>query len=175
MEGIKLASEWIIKLDAQDRLSEINKALEGKFVVLKQQQIITLILDDDPTVEEFFNKFFNIENMYNVQSFNNPNEFKRAITNEVKLVMLDISLPGFMDYNIIEMITYLHKFFPGIYIIIVSGYLDIKNMKDFLRTGVFDVVDKNDTDWQADMKSALDRVNQKILFKANALSNLPQK
>lgn len=130
--------------------------------------ILTFVLDDDPIIAEFFNEILNKEGLFNIKGFTNPAEFKQAINKDVNLVLLDINIPGH-GYDIFEMIKYLHAEYPGIYIVVISGFLDVKIVLDFVELEVFDIIDKNGLTFIEKLKGALERVKPKILYKINAL------
>ena len=136
--------------------------------------IITFILDEDVTVENFVNQFLHEEASFMVSRFDNPDKFRQAVqaNEDVRLVLLDVELAQFKDYRLLDMIKYLHKERSGTYIIIVARF-DRSDpdsfglIKEFVRIGVFDLVDKQDQSWKTDLQGALTRVTAKILFKLN--------
>lgn len=132
-------------------------------------KIITFILDDDPMIVEVFG-LLNNPTIFDITYFNNPNEFTAAVNESVHLAILDINIPGY-DYDILKTIEYLQTNYPGIYIIVISGMLDVSIMKRFLQLGVFDAVEKGGTVmWISDLEKSLLRVYQKILFKLEAIA-----
>ncbi len=131
--------------------------------------VLTFILDDDPTVMEFVDRLLNKEGRFKIFGFTDPNNFKAALTRNVNLVLLDINIPGH-DYDVEEMITYLHNEFPGIYVIIISGYFTLERAFTYWNMGAFAGVDKNALDWQEKLRDALDRVITKIFDKIEAIN-----
>jgi DNA-binding NtrC family response regulator len=136
--------------------------------------IITFILDEDATVEKLVTEFLHDRAKFHITRFDNPENFRNAIegNSNVRLVLLDMELSEYHDYKLFDMIKYLHRERTGTYIIIVAGF-DRKSpesfdmAKEFVRIGIFDMVDKQDADWGDDLQSALERVTAKILFKLN--------
>lgn len=100
--------------------------------------ILTFILDDDPSIATFIDKLLN-KGSFNIIGFTEPETFKQALNHNVNLVLLDISIPGH-EYDIHEMMNYLHEEYPGIYIIIISGHLTLDNVLKFWRNGAFDAL-----------------------------------
>lgn len=134
--------------------------------------IITFVLDEDETVENFINKFLYEKASFNVIRFIDPYSFKKAIedNSNVRLVILDVELSKYKEYKLKGMIDFLHKERTGTYIIVVADFertdpVSFDLTKDFIRLGVFDLVDKNDKTWEDDLKSSLTRVTKKIIFK----------
>lgn len=131
-------------------------------------QILTFVLDDNPDVQVIINALLKKEGLYNIKGFTNPDEFKGALNNEVSLVLLDLNIPGH-NYDVFELIKYIHATFTGIHIIVISGYLNEKIKDDLWRAEVFYAIDKNGNSFEKQLTETLDRVMPRILLKLNAI------
>jgi len=61
----------------------------------------------------------------------------------------------------------------GTYIIVLSGYLDVKMMADFMDLEVFRAIEKGGTsDWMDKLDNAIQRAIRKITYKITALNEL---
>lgn len=145
-------------------------------------QIRTLILDDDPTIAEFIESVLNKDHRFDISSFDNPDEFLRALNKDVQLVILDVNIPG-TNYSVVNTIKYIKSLsitpdnaivdsaISGIYIIVLSGYLSIEMMSEFMELEVFRAIEKGGSnDWMHKLDLALKRVEHKILYKLGALN-----
>lgn len=133
-------------------------------------KIITYILDDDPSVLDIFELLLDVSKIFDITYFNNPDEFTKSISNKVHLAVLDINIPGY-NYNVLNTIEYIQSNYPGIYIIVISGFLDVDIMKKFIQLGVFDAVEKGGSAmWIEDLRKSLERVTHKITSKLEAVA-----
>ncbi len=145
-------------------------------------KITTLILDDEPAIAEFIETILNKNKQFDISSFSKPDEFMRALNKDVQLVILDVNIPG-TNYDIIKTIKYIKSLsishenglvdsaISGIYIIVLSGYLSVEMMSEFMDLEVFRAIEKGGTsDWMNKLDSALKRVSHKILYKLGALN-----
>lgn len=147
-----------IKQKQLEQIQEVNKI-----------KIVTYILDDDTTIVEFFEHFLNQEKLFEVSSFTNPDKFREAVDKNVDLVILDINIPGY-KYDALETITYLQDKFPGIYIIVISGYLDLDRVLSYWEAGAFFAIEKKDFTWTDKLQKILDKVVPKILHRLNLMT-----
>lgn len=148
----------MIKQKQLEQTQEVNKI-----------KIITYILDDDITIKEFFNHFLNQDELFIVSSFTAPEEFRQAMNRNVDLVILDVNIPGH-KYDILETITYLQDKYPGTYIIVISGYLDVDRILSYWEAGAFYAIEKKDFSWTDKLQKTLDKVIPKILHRLNLIT-----
>lgn len=90
-----------------------------------------LILDDSETDRDIIEMTLADNERYKITSFFDPATFKESLSDEVSLIITDVRIPG---YDVFETISYIHEKFPGIYIIVMSGYFD-----DFIYERLFEL------------------------------------
>lgn len=130
-------------------------------------KIIVNVFDDaQPDLDMIIRKINKDERLEAI-GYLNPANFKDIIDDSTKIVITDINAPGF---EVFDLIKHIKEDFPGIYIIVASGYFDIGILRKFIRERVWDTVDKNNSDWIKELKIIIDDLVPKIQLKHEALS-----
>lgn len=131
--------------------------------------IEVLILDDAEFDRETMVKALSTNTQLNITTFFDPNQFEENLSDDTNLVILDVRIPKFDVFKTIE---HIHKYHPGIYIIVISGYFDTEIYQRLVRCGVDDTVEKTNHTWVAELKERVDILLPKIIRRKNALLNV---
>jgi DNA-binding NtrC family response regulator len=100
-----------------------------------------LIVDDDKSVRDFLGRFLKAEGYPRVQSVENGLEALEKIKNEdIKLVLLDVRLPGGMDG--VEVLRKIKQINKNIGVIMITGFPDETLAKEAMKEGAFDYIVK---------------------------------
>lgn len=99
-----------------------------------------LILEDNPIDRKSIIGRLGVQ--YDVEAFYNPDDFKKAVSKETNMVIMDIKMPEFPSYDIFETLNWLRLKYSGIYKIVISGYFNNEIYKNLIRCGVDDTVEK---------------------------------
>jgi two-component system response regulator YesN len=103
------------------------------------------------------------ESGFDVEGFSNAEDFKVSITKNVNLVITDVKIP---HYDVFETLDFLHSGYPGISIIVISGYFDNNIYKRLIRAGVDDTVEKGySSKWVDELMERIDILMPRILKK----------
>lgn len=130
-------------------------------------QLLLYIVDDVKADLEMMAMWLRSET-FDIKLFNDPKEFKQALNDDVSMVITDIAMNNFDIYDTVEQIR---KDFPGIYIIVVSGFLDKEVYARLMDCHVWNAVEKNTTDWLDKLKLKVELTVPKMLNKKMALTD----
>jgi DNA-binding NtrC family response regulator len=98
------------------------------------------VLDDDLDFRTYIEDFLRDEGRYTVRTFAHPDSLYAAAENQVPdIVLLDMKMGEFTGEKVIEQ---LQLRWPGICIIIVTGYPSLEDMRATFRLRVFDYLAK---------------------------------
>ena len=118
-------------------LKEIEEwaANEGKKAATRK----VLIVDDDETIRNIFRRLLKSEG-YDVREAREGREAINQIEEEVPdLILLDLMMPGM---NGVETLAEIREGFPGLKVIIVTGFGESELMESALRYSPFTVINK---------------------------------
>ena len=99
-----------------------------------------LVVDDDKTVRGFLELFLKTKGFANVVSAENGEDAVKIVEKEnVKLILLDVMLPGMNGVEVLRKIKAINK---NISVIMITGYPDEEKAKEAIREGVYDYIIK---------------------------------
>lgn len=126
-------------------------------------KILINILDDAEADREFIEMALGKNDQLQVTSFFDPKQFKDSLSDDVSLVITDVRIPGF---DVFEMVQYIHDHFPGIYVIVISGYFTDEIYERLFELGVDRVVKKGvGAAWVNSVWKYVNQLLPKILLK----------
>lgn len=131
-------------------------------------KVLIYILDDSEADREFIEMA--IGDQFEIASFHNPDTFKANLSNDVNIVITDVRVPG---YDVYETIQYLHDYYPGIYVIVISGYFDDDTYERLFELGVDRTVRKegNNLIWSKKVAKYVNDLAPKIELKRELLKH----
>lgn len=129
-------------------------------------QLLIYILDDVKSDLELMAKWLRSDT-FDIRLFTDPKEFKAALNDDVSMVITDIRINNYDVYDTVEQIK---KDFQGIYVIVVAGFLDKHIYERLMDCHVWNVVEKNTTDWLEKLKLRVNLTVPKMLTKQLALT-----
>lgn len=99
-----------------------------------------LIIDDDYSVRDFLERFFKQKGYQRVQSAMGGQEGLEIIKKEdIKLVLLDVKLPGMNGIEILRKIKEIKK---DTGVIMITGFPDEPKAKEAMKEGAYDYIIK---------------------------------
>jgi len=99
-----------------------------------------LVVDDDKTVRGFLELFLKTKGLTSVVSAESGEEAIKIVEREdVKLILLDVMLPGMNGVEVLRKIKAINK---DISVIMITGYPDEEKAKEAIREGVYDYIIK---------------------------------
>lgn len=102
--------------------------------------IQVFVLDDDPDFLNYIEDFFNDEGGYCARTFTSPAEmFEAATASRPDLVLLDMKMGEHRGEQVLEQLA---QRFPGLCVIIVTGYPSLEDMRATFKLKVFDYLAK---------------------------------
>lgn len=130
-------------------------------------KILINVLDDAEADREYIEFVLTKNDQLQIKSFFDPSEFKQSLSDEVSLIITDVRIPG---YDVFEMIQYIHDKYPGIYVIVVSGFFNDDIYEKLFELGVDRVVTKNiGAEWVNKVALYVEQLLPKILLKKELL------
>lgn len=128
-------------------------------------RIIINVLDDDEMILEFIKNIFSDDPIYNVSTFYNQEDFKKAFNENVDLIITDVKVPR---YDFINSLKEFVEINPGCYIIVISGFVDNKEfLLPLFPLGVQYVIEKtSNIEWYNEIRKAVDALKPKMLKRA---------
>lgn len=127
-------------------------------------RILIKVLDDAEYDREFITRSLNKNDLFDVESFYDPEQFKNSLSKDVSLVITDVRLPAY-NYNVFETIEFIQDNFSGIYIIVISAHFDNDIYKRLIRLGVDDTVEKSTHNWTDELFAAVERLLPRMIRK----------
>jgi DNA-binding NarL/FixJ family response regulator len=107
--------------------------------------IITYILEDAEADRDFIEFVLKDDDRLDITYFYDPISFKENLSDDINIVITDVRIP---HYDVFKTIEYIRDNFPGIYIIVMSGYFDDAIYERLFELGVDRVVKKGtDEKW----------------------------
>lgn len=102
------------------------------------------ILDDTEADRELIEMKLRDNADLDIISFYDPKTFTERLSDDVALVITDIRIP---NYDVFQSIEYIQQHYPGIYLIVISGYFDDGIYERLFELGVDRVVSKTGLSW----------------------------
>lgn len=130
-------------------------------------QLLIYILDDIKSELELMALWLRSDT-FEIKLFTDPKEFKAALNKDVSMVITDIRIN---NYDVYETVEQIKKDLPGIYVIVVAGYLDKDIYERLMDCHVWNAVEKNTTDWLEKLKLRVNLTVPKMLTKKLALTD----
>lgn len=98
------------------------------------------VLDDDPDFRNYIEDLLADEGLYTVRAFDHPDAlFKGCEERLPHMVLLDMKMGEFKGDQVLEQ---LQAKYPGLCVIIVTGYPSLEDMRSTFRRKVFDYLAK---------------------------------
>jgi len=98
------------------------------------------VLDDDPDFLTYLEDFLSDEGLYAVRTFSNPDDlYEAADDRRPDIVLLDMKMGGVTGDKVVEQLT---ARYPGVCVIIVTGYPSLEDMRATFKLKVFDYLAK---------------------------------
>ena len=98
------------------------------------------ILDDDPDFRTYLEDFLKDEGMYSVRAFGHPDDlFHGAEQRLPDIVLLDMKMGEFRGDKVLEQLL---ARWPGLCVIIITGYPSLEDMRATFKLKVFDYLAK---------------------------------
>lgn len=149
------------------RSAKVDTGTDKGFAGKKMISIEILLLDDAEADREFLVGKLSENEQLSIREFYNGNEFRKAISDDTRLIITDVCVPG---YDVFETIDYTHINFPGVYIIVISGHFDDYIYERLFEFGVDRVVKKGTNEmWINKVIKYVDQLLPKIIQKQNLL------
>ena len=102
--------------------------------------ILVDVLDDDPDFLTYIEDFLNDEGQYSVRTFTRPAAlFEAAAATRPDIVLLDMKMGEHRGEQVLEQLT---QRFPGLCVIVVTGYPSLEDMRATFKLNVFDYLAK---------------------------------
>lgn len=106
---------------------------------LKKDDMI-LIVDDDKTVRDFLQKYLNQKGFAHVISVGSGEEaIKKIETEGIKLVFLDVKMPGLTGIEVLRQIKKIKK---DVGVIMITGYPEEEVTQEAIKEGAYDYIIK---------------------------------
>lgn len=128
-------------------------------------KLLIYILDDNQLDLELMSRALHSDT-FEIELFTEPDKFKASLNEDVSMVITDIGIPNFDVCETVERIKQKHE---GLYVIVVSGYLDCTMYERLVDCHVWNIVDKNHIDWLEKLKLKVELTVPKMLNKKRAL------
>lgn len=98
------------------------------------------VLDDDPDFLTYLEDFLTDEGLYAVRTFSKPEDlYDAAEDRRPDIVLLDMKMGGITGDKVLEQLT---TRYPGVCVIIVTGYPSLEDMRATFKLKVFDYLAK---------------------------------
>ncbi|MFH0828240.1 MAG: response regulator [Candidatus Omnitrophota bacterium] len=106
---------------------------------LKKDDMI-LIVDDDKTVRDFLQKYLNQKGFAQVISVGSGEEAVNKVkTEDIKLVFLDVKMPGLTGIDVLRQIKKIKK---DTGVIMITGYPEEEVTQEAIKEGAYDYIIK---------------------------------
>ena len=111
-------------------MAEANPKIENKI----------LVVDDDKSVRSFLELFLKTKGYSNVLTADSGEEALKIVEkDDVKLILLDVMLPGINGIEVLRRVKNINK---DINVIMITGYPDESKAKEAVKEGVYDYIIK---------------------------------
>lgn len=97
------------------------------------------VLDDDADFRSYMEDFLNDEGIYSVRTYAHPDDLFASAERRPDIVLLDMKMGEFRGDQVLE---HLLARFPGLCVIIVTGYPSLEDMRHTFKLKVFDYLAK---------------------------------
>ncbi len=99
-----------------------------------------LIVDDDPSVRDFLERFLKKKEFKHIRSAGTGEEAVKTVeTEDVKLVLLDVRLPGMSGLEVLHKIKEINN---KIGVIMITGFPEEDIAKQAIKEGAYDYIIK---------------------------------
>jgi DNA-binding NtrC family response regulator len=99
-----------------------------------------LIIDDDPSVRDFLERFLRMKGCVDIQVVGTAQEGLLVVGGEpVKIVFLDVMLP---DGNGLEVLRQIKQIRPSVWVIMITGFPEQSIAKQAMAEGAYDYIIK---------------------------------
>lgn len=99
-----------------------------------------LVVDDDKSVRGFLELFLKTKGYANVLTAENGEDAVKIVEKEnVKLILLDVMLPGINGIEVLRRVKAINK---DVNVIMITGYPDETKAKEAIKEGVYDYIIK---------------------------------
>ncbi len=131
-------------------------------------KILINALDDEEIILEWLQGLFP-NDVYDLQLFKNSDDFIKAFRPDTDLIITDAKVTGYDLHEALKYFKTIRK--NGLYIIVISGYVDQDFLLPLFPLGVNYVIPKtgNDTKWLNRLRAAVDDLMPRILKRAQLL------
>lgn len=137
--------------------------------MIEKLKLLIYIVDDSEVDLKMMGMYLRSDT-FEVKLFTDPDRFKEALNNDVSMVITDIKIGN--DYDVYKTVEQIKRDYPGIYVIVVSGYLGIEEYKKLINCHVWHTVEKSSsTQWLDELKLKVELTVPKMLNKRLALTN----
>jgi DNA-binding NtrC family response regulator len=106
-------------------------------------KILINALDDEPVILEWLQHVFDDE-IYDLKVFKKPQDFIAAFLPDVDLIITDMRVPGYDIYSTLEHFREIKR---GVYVIVISAYLDVNICQRLFELDVNRVIEKSRPEW----------------------------
>jgi len=117
-----------------------SSALRLTETVNPSELVDVAIVDDDPDFLNYLEDTLRDEGLYSVRTFVKPSElFAACEQQEPDIVLLDMKMGEFRGEKVLEQ---LQASYPGLCVIIITGYPSLEDMRVTFKMNVFDYIAK---------------------------------
>jgi DNA-binding NtrC family response regulator len=128
--------------------------------------ISILVLDDNLDDLHLIKRELDKTGTFDVQTFHDPEEFKAALNEETYMVITDVKMD---NYNVFDTVCEIKSTYPGIYVIVISGYFDVAIIKRLVNEcHIWGVIEKIGLNWLSEIKEIVHLTVPKMLQKKMA-------
>lgn len=131
-------------------------------------RILINALDDEEVILEWLQNLFP-EDIFDLKLFHNAKQFIDAFTPNTDLIITDAKVPG---YHLQQTLKDFHNINKGVYIIVISGFVNEEFLLPLFPLGVNYVIPKDSigTKWLDKVKEAVMELMPRMLKRAHHLS-----
>ncbi len=98
-----------------------------------------LVIDDDPDALQILTDYLRLEGYEVLSAADGASGMQLLAANELELVITDLNLPGISGMDVIDII---HKNYPQVQVIVVTGYGSMETVLEALHKGAIDYLTK---------------------------------
>ena len=128
--------------------------------------ISILILDDNLDDLHLIKRELDKTGTFDVHTFHDPIEFKAALNEDTYMVITDMKMD---NYDVFDTVCEIKSTYPGIYVIVISGYFSIEIIKRLVNDcHVWGIVEKVGHSWLSEIKEVVNKTVPRMLQKKMA-------
>lgn len=125
-------------------------------------KIIVNVLDDEQWILDEIKNMFD-SNIFTINTYTQAKNFTQAFNDDVYLVITDVRVNG---YDVVESLQSFRKNNSGVWLIVMSAYLDNIWIELVNKCHIDYAVQKNSTNWLQVLESYISELIPKIKHKA---------